>query len=78
MLRNKEHMNQSTDARKLPGWTLIVSLPGWLVAPMILWMCRGVGLSWWIGVPTALVVVAVGALLDRAIERRYLPSRRSQ
>jgi glucose dehydrogenase len=41
-------------------------------------MCRDVGLSWWIGVPTALVVVVVGALLDRAIERRYLPSRRSQ
>lgn len=78
MLRNKEHMNQRTDAGKLPGWTLLVSLLGWLVASMILWMCRDFGLSWWIGVPAALVVVVVGALLDRAIERRYLPSRRSE
>lgn len=68
-------MNQNTDAGKLPGWTLLASLLGSLFALMILWACRDFGLSWWIGAPAALVIVVVGALLDRTIERKYCPPR---
>ena len=67
-------MSQDPDAGKLPGWTLVVSLLGWLVAPAILWTCRDFGLSWWIGVPAALVVVVAGTHAERAIERKYHPA----
>ncbi|HEX7934260.1 MAG TPA: hypothetical protein VF573_14460 [Paraburkholderia sp.] len=70
-------MNQDTDTGKLPGWTLLLSLLGCLIALAILWACREEGLSWWIGVPAAIAVVVGGVLLERAIERKYLPSRRS-
>jgi len=38
-------MNQNTDARKLPAWTLLVSVPGRLAALTILWKCHDFGLS---------------------------------
>ncbi|WP_321867487.1 hypothetical protein [Paraburkholderia tropica] len=69
-------MSQNTDAGNLPGWTLLVSLLGWVIAPMVLWACRDFGLSWWLGVPTAIVIAVAGVFLERAIERKYLPSRR--
>ncbi len=59
---------------KLPGWTLLLSLLGCLIALAILWVCRDGGLSWWIGVPTAIAVVVGGVLLERAIERKYIKS----
>ncbi|MFM0527240.1 hypothetical protein PQR11_19900 [Paraburkholderia strydomiana] len=69
-------MIENTDAGKLPGWTLLVSLLGWALALVVLWACRDVGLSWWIGVPASLAVALASVFLERAIERKYLPSRR--
>ncbi|TCG01067.1 hypothetical protein BZM26_09960 [Paraburkholderia strydomiana] len=70
-------MKQDKDAGVLPGWTVLLSLAGCATALAILWACRGAGLSWWIGVPVAIAVVVGGVLLERAIERKYLPSRRN-
>ncbi|MGF6637285.1 hypothetical protein [Paraburkholderia sp. MM6662-R1] len=69
-------MSQDQDAGQLPGWTLLLPLAGCFAALAILWACRDVGLSWWIGVSAAIPVVVGGVLLERAIERKYLPSRR--
>ncbi|VBQ36248.1 hypothetical protein [Burkholderia pseudomallei] len=56
---------------------LLLSLLGPFVALMILWTCRNASLSWWIGVPAAIAVMVAGIFAERAIERKYLPSRRS-
>lgn len=69
--------NKNTDAGALPGWTVLLSLAGCAAALAILWTCRNAGLSWWVGVPVAVAVVFGGVLLDRAVERKYLPSSRS-
>lgn len=70
-------MNQQKDAGVLPGWTVFLSLAGCATALAILWACREAGLSWWVSVPVAGAVVAGGVLSERAIERKYLPSRRN-
>ena len=70
-------MNRSTEAGKLPGWTLLVSLLGCALALMILLASRHLGLSWCVGVPAALVVTVAGVFADRAIERKYAPSQRT-
>ncbi|CAB3973671.1 TPA: hypothetical protein ACK3Q6_004077 [Burkholderia cepacia] len=70
-------MSQSTEAGKLPGWTVLVSLLGCAIALMILLACRHIGLSWWIGVPAAIAVTVASVFLDRAIERRCAPSGRT-
>jgi hypothetical protein len=70
-------LSQDFEEGKLPGWTLLLSLLGCLVALAILWVCRDAGLSRWISVPAAIAVVVGGVFLERAIERRYAPSRRS-
>ena len=66
--------NKSENAGKLPGWTLLVGLLDCVVALMLLEACRDFGLSWWIGVPAAIIVILVGALAARVIERKYLPT----
>ncbi|WP_321944465.1 hypothetical protein [Paraburkholderia tropica] len=71
-------MSQNADAGKLPGWTLLVSLLGWVIAPMVLWAYHDFGLSWWLSVPTAIVIAVAGVFLERAVERKYLPSRISE
>ncbi|MGK8198492.1 hypothetical protein [Burkholderia cepacia] len=68
-------MSQSTEAGKLPGWTLLASLLGCALALLILVVCRNFGLSWWIGVPAAVAITVASVILDRAIERRYAPLR---
>lgn len=70
-------MSQDVDAGMLPGWTLLLSLFGCLIAFAIVSACRDAGLSSRIGVPAAITVVVGGVLLERAIERKYLPSRRT-
>lgn len=65
-------MSQDLDAGKLPGWTILLSLLGCVIALSILWACRDAGLSWWTGVPSAGVVVVGGVFLERAIEHKYL------
>ncbi|WP_321935227.1 hypothetical protein [Paraburkholderia sp. J8-2] len=70
-------MSQDNDAGRLPGWILLLSLAGGFAALAILWGCRDAGLSWWIGVPAAIVVVVGVVFLERAIEGKYLPARRS-
>jgi len=70
-------MIQSTVAGKLPGWTLLVSLLGCALALVIVIGCRRFGLSWWIGVPAAIAMTTASVFLDRAIERKYAPSRRA-
>ncbi len=69
--------NQNEGAGFLPGWTVLLSLAGCAAALAILWTCRSAGLSWWVGVPVAVAVVVGGVFLERAIERKYLPSRRN-
>jgi hypothetical protein len=69
--------NQNKDAGFLPGWTVLLSLAGCAAALAILWTCRNAGLSWSVGVPVAVAVVVGGVLLERAIERKYLPSTRN-
>lgn len=62
----------------VPGWTLLVGLLGWVVAPMILVSCRDRVLSWKVGIPTAIATIVIGALLERWLERKYrLRSERS-
>jgi hypothetical protein len=68
-------MSQSTETGILPGWTLLVSLLGCAIALVILLASRHFGLSWWIGVPAAIAVTVVSVILERAIERKYAPSR---
>ncbi|TCG01099.1 hypothetical protein BZM26_10145 [Paraburkholderia strydomiana] len=68
---------QDKDAGVLPGWTVLLSLAGYATALAILWTCRDAGLSWWISVPMAVAVVVGGVLLERATERKYLPSGRN-
>lgn len=70
-------MNRDAGAGELPGWTLLLSLFGCFVALAILWACRDGGLSWWIGVPTAIAIVVGGVLSERAIERKHVATRRS-
>jgi len=70
-------MSKSTEAGKLPGWTLLVSLLACALALGILMVCRHFGLSWWIGVPAAIAITVPSVFLDRAIERKYVPSRRT-
>ncbi|RQV01598.1 hypothetical protein DF039_36940 [Burkholderia cenocepacia] len=70
-------MSQSTEAGTLPGWTLLASLLGCAIALMMLLACRHFSLSWWIGVPAAIVVTVASVFLDRAIERKYAPLRRT-
>jgi len=70
-------MSQSTEAGKLPGWTLLVSLLGCAIALVVLLASRHFGLSWWIGVPAAIAVAVASVFLDRTIERKYAPSRRA-
>jgi hypothetical protein len=70
-------MSQDKDAGALPGWTLLLPLAGCVAALAILWACQDAGLSWWIGVPVLIAVVVGGVFLEHAVERKYLPSRRS-
>lgn len=51
-----------------------LSLLGCAIALMILMASRYCGLSWWIGVPGAIVVKVAGVFLDRAIERKHVQS----
>ena len=74
---NESTTDQGDEAGKLPGWTLLVSLLGWVISLMFLMVCRDFGLSLWIGVPAALVVIVTGSLADVFIERKYVPSRHS-
>lgn len=66
-------MGKSTEAGKLPGWAVMVSLGGCAVSLMFLFASRDLGLSWWIGAPAAIAVTIAGAFVDRAIERRLAP-----
>ncbi|CAN7793072.1 hypothetical protein LJR034_009295 [Caballeronia sp. LjRoot34] len=70
-------MSQDENPGFLPGWTVLLPPVGCFAALAILWACRDSGLSWWIGVPTAIAVVVGGILLEGAVERKYLPSRRN-
>ncbi|CAB3754332.1 hypothetical protein [Paraburkholderia humisilvae] len=55
----------------MPGWTLLVGLLGWVVAPIILEACRDFALSWKVGIPAAIVTIIVGAVLERWLDRKY-------
>ncbi|WP_213766606.1 hypothetical protein [Caballeronia sp. dw_19] len=70
-------MSQHKTPGFLSGWTVLLPLVGCFAGLVILWACRDSGLSWWIGVPAAIAVVVGGILLERAVERKYLPSRRN-
>jgi hypothetical protein len=71
------HMSKSDNRGTLPGWTLLVSLLGWALALTALWASRDLGLSWWISVSVSLLIALASVLLERYIERRYLPSSRN-
>lgn len=64
-------MGNADDAGTIPGWTLVVGLLAWVVPTMILEACRDFGLSWWIGVPTAIAVIVAWSFAERAIDRKY-------
>lgn len=59
----------------VPGWTLLVGLLGWVVAPMILVACQDQALSWKVGIPAAIAAIVIGALLERWLESKYQPAR---
>lgn len=65
-------MTKNTHRGELPGWALLVSIGVPVVAAGLLGACRSFDLSLWVGVPVATVVVVVGLLWERAIERKYL------
>ncbi|ACD21665.1 hypothetical protein [Paraburkholderia phytofirmans] len=67
-------MGQNEDAGRLPGWTLLVGLVGWVIPLMILAACQEFGLPWVIGIPVAIAVLAGSVLAERKIERKYLGS----
>jgi len=69
--------NQNEDAKALLGWTVLLSLAGCAAALAVLWACRDGGLSWWVGGPVTEAVVVGGVFLERAIECKYVPSRRN-
>ncbi len=58
----------------VPGWTLLVGLLGWVVAPMILVACQDQALSWKVGIPAAIAAIVIGALLERWLDRKYQPT----
>jgi len=39
---------------------------------LIVWACRDLEMSWWLGGPAVIVVVVVGTIAERRIERAYL------
>lgn len=55
----------------LPGWTLLIGLMGWVIAPMIVEACRDSALSWKVGIPAAIITIIIGAALERWLEREY-------
>jgi hypothetical protein len=65
-------MSKHESAGKLPGWTLIIALIGLTSALLIVWACRDLEMSWWLGGPAVIVVVVVGTIAERRIERAYL------
>ncbi|QUN45184.1 hypothetical protein KEH59_00645 (plasmid) [Burkholderia contaminans] len=68
-------MSQSTEAGKLPGWTVLVSLLGCAIALMILLACRHIGLSWWIGVPAAIAVTVASVFFGPRHRAQVRPVR---
>ncbi len=58
----------------VPGWTLLVGLLGWVVAPMILVACQDHALSWKVGIPAAIAAIVIGAVLERWLDRKYQPA----
>lgn len=57
---------------KLPAWTLLIPVLGWLGGFAIVEACREFGLSLWIGVPASIAVIVIAALVERLVERKFV------
>jgi hypothetical protein len=64
-------MNKLEGIGTVPGWTLLVGLLGWVIAPMIMLICRDFGLLWMISIAPAIVVAVAGSFAGRWLDRKY-------
>ncbi|WP_176060221.1 hypothetical protein [Paraburkholderia sp. BCC1876] len=70
-------MRKMTVEGKLPGWTLLVPIAWCIASVAIVWSCKVAGVLWDFGVPVGIACLLASVVIERAIERKYLPKQRA-